>query len=1586
MTALQPLDFAALPLVLAGPVLRRVDSDSVTVWLALKEARKVTLDVFEGANGVRTPADTVMSGTRVTTPLGPHLHLVAVTARARPAAPPDGEGPVATSARLRPGTLHRYALRFGAAGAPGADVPADAQGLLTPGVIAATADAARGALLYPGVADLPGFVTPPEKVSGLRLFHTSDRKPHGAGKDALTLLDQILKADASDAERRPQQLFLTGDQIYADDVADALLHLCTERGRQLLGRDETFPGLGPDQLRPGFRQPVVRDDFKLSTTRGGSHLLRFEFAAMYLLAWSDVLWPVTAPEAPKPGAAPVTKPFSTDQLFRDVHPGVATALGVPVGEKPPPPLADADRWAGAEASWTDLNAVQQRFTDECAQLESFRAGLPAVRRALANVPTYTVLDDHEVSDNWFATAESVTALTGSEHGRRLLGNGLAAYAVCQAWGNTPGQFEEGPAGEAGRALLEALAAPDHTAAAPAAVIARRTGVPQGLTETGEVKRADGALAWHYRVTWTAHQALVLDTRTHRVYPGGPQDPAALLMADRTLAAMVDGAPDNDLTHVTLLVSAAPVVGHPFLSGFATPAVRGARADASFLVDVPEGWGHQAQGFEALIARLLTGADAVPGGTGTDPAPPAVRRRRIVALSGDVGFGYAARLSYEATAAYERPGTGAVRGVVAQLTGGAARGEDADSLFLHRNGFDVKARAVPSVRRVAWANPGGAPVDAGKEPDAAHPGTFLAWRPKGSPAVAGVTGAHQLTRTPEWAYQVDFYRHEDRDRLNPRKGAPQPVGLPREEATRRQVLAGYVRAARNHSGYKDLWGEGKQLVGRNNLGEVQFTWRDGDAKSVVQSLWWHLDQEPTGAPLTRLSVPLDIGQAPSLPVEDLPVLYHDRTLEEGDADRGEVRDVAELQKDLQELGFLIVRTRDGGYGRFVRWAVRELQTYAKGGRVARVASAFTRLRTAATGAGTTLRVDGSEGFPAAPFVVRIGYENVLVNQVAGSEWTVQRAQHRTAGAEHPVGEGVTWLPYDTSVGESEQWYGYASALESVAVPEERRYTGHVSGVVDAGTREIIARWKANRWRCPVVAESWLMNASGAKDRLKRLTAVDGVPVRLGDNIWHWDDPEAPAGSGVIRTFVRDFSGHWARPATRPADSTDRDRATIVGGHKLYRDPEAESASDPMAKRGGPLGGPDKNANWPEAEITTELLTGDAPGALDAAGRATFRVIRAVAEVESTGYYDSVNGYDNAFTSMGLIHWTVGNRTWMKIKKKPEDPVREPLEEWKVESGELWALLAYLRTRDADSFQRVVGHAGIGVDRTWTGDGHRAAPGETLLPWVSDLRKYEGRGTATDRGGTARPLNGFTAPPGSRLPTYGQFAEHEFFRTWHWFYRWTMACRTEASFQRAMWDLARMRLRDIMSAAWNATGPKADNPYPMDAGVTVGQVFRSEKTLALVYRWHVLGPAFVMRPRGTGSSSTRLQAVVADAVAHSAAQRDGLVWGTDPARWGDAAHQQALADAILRKNPCPSGTAGDPHPADHGDHEGQSDRGHTLRLVEGWPSWYVPGATPAEQTRRNPRNFQLRLGDFPAGEATLRTSTDFILDTTGLPADE
>jgi hypothetical protein len=75
--------------------------------------------------------------------------------------------------------------------------------------------------------------------------------------------------------------------------------------------------------------------------------------------------------------------------------------------------------------------------DRLHKLRRFLDDVPRVRRALANVATYMVFDDHEVCEDWNITAGWVTKVRGNALGRQVLRNGMAAYAVFQAWGNDP---------------------------------------------------------------------------------------------------------------------------------------------------------------------------------------------------------------------------------------------------------------------------------------------------------------------------------------------------------------------------------------------------------------------------------------------------------------------------------------------------------------------------------------------------------------------------------------------------------------------------------------------------------------------------------------------------------------------------------------------------------------------------------------------------------------------------------------------------------------------------------------------------------------------------------------------------------------------------------------------------------------------------------------------------------------------------------------------------------------------------------------------------------------------------------------------
>jgi hypothetical protein len=127
--------FDQLPLVLAGPILRRVTPESVSVWLALKQSVGVRLVVrLDGdllfASQVETP-----------TTIGGGLHIICITAKSPNA-----------SSNLWPGQLYTYDIEFG-----------NGQRL---------ADAARIPLSYANIG-APSFVLPPTDTTKLHLAQGS---------------------------------------------------------------------------------------------------------------------------------------------------------------------------------------------------------------------------------------------------------------------------------------------------------------------------------------------------------------------------------------------------------------------------------------------------------------------------------------------------------------------------------------------------------------------------------------------------------------------------------------------------------------------------------------------------------------------------------------------------------------------------------------------------------------------------------------------------------------------------------------------------------------------------------------------------------------------------------------------------------------------------------------------------------------------------------------------------------------------------------------------------------------------------------------------------------------------------------------------------------------------------------------------------------------------------------------------------------------------------------------------------------------------------------------------------------------------
>lgn len=198
-------------------------------------------------------------------------------------------------------------------------------------------------------------------------------------------------------------------------------------------------------------------------------------------------------------------------------------------------------------------------------------------------------------------------------------------------------------------------------------------------------------------------------------------------------------------------------------------------------------------------------------------------------------------------------------MIAGFVSSALRNEVFLTRMLHDVGYVPLLDALGRIDLVGWANEDeqrqGRPFQAGVQATVAGD-AVSGWWVSGRPAVSDYDRLKLLSRPPEWSIQVQFAHHDEAD-PTARDGAPEgvldPTGLPRDQA-----LAQYLAAARNLDGYLGKWGNGKEIVGHNNLGEITFRWPAGEGKSATQHLWWHLPSENRAAALTKYTIDLSYG--------------------------------------------------------------------------------------------------------------------------------------------------------------------------------------------------------------------------------------------------------------------------------------------------------------------------------------------------------------------------------------------------------------------------------------------------------------------------------------------------------------------------------------------------------------------------------------------------------------------------------------------------------------------------------------------------------------------------------------------------------
>ncbi|MET0625969.1 MAG: hypothetical protein ABW250_23745 [Pyrinomonadaceae bacterium] len=784
------------PRVLAGPILRRVTHASVTVWLALSEPCDVTLKVLD-ANG-----DSVIEGTQRAVAVGANLYIVAVTARAMP-----------RGQRLTEGVVYQYNLLF--------DFPDHLSANL--------ASATNGAnLSYPPYA-LPSFALPPQDLNFLRVLQGSCRLPHAEGKDAMPLIHDLIQATAGNPYARPHQLLLTGDQIYADDVSDALLLVLSDAAHTLLGWSETLP-VPPRLIDPATKLPMPALRYDLLRQAGfrsvdlQSHLMSLgEYLCMYLFVWSNVLWPAALPTASEV-AARIYPADSNGSLY----------------------LLDAEQ---------DTKSVAE-----------FATTVGKVRRALANVPTYMIFDDHDVTDDWNATLDVCRSMYSKPLGLRVMQNALTAYALCQHWGNAPEQFEKATPTPPGRALLEKL---DPGLIAPSQsipleqraaryeqdsqAIRALVGMPENKGEIEQQKAVfhkPGSLQYHYYIECDKHLIIVTDTRTWRSFPKGGDEPGVFLPPAQLSNQILSTPLLGDRALLVVLTTNAPPV-QPIRSASRHPGV--ARTGAKYTKsdvepDIYEAWDLPSVAFDRLLVTLtskLPEVDLVRNGQTIKE-----RKGQVILLSGDVHHSFATRLIYRADQRFEdqQPATA----VVAQLVASSFKKEDEDTRGFQRDGYRYSPLAarladfIPNHRPegyVGWNVPPGTDLSGyGRESFHHQRGVDSMKLQSKGPTVPLWSESQMgyginITTRPHYRYRLDYLTPIGQDVEN-LPAAPQiPGQLPGSTPAQRKQAAEVYKVANSHYRLHNRTPGKEKIVGVNNFGEVTFDWGQS-YKAVIHTLRWH----------------------------------------------------------------------------------------------------------------------------------------------------------------------------------------------------------------------------------------------------------------------------------------------------------------------------------------------------------------------------------------------------------------------------------------------------------------------------------------------------------------------------------------------------------------------------------------------------------------------------------------------------------------------------------------------------------------------------------------------------------------------------
>lgn len=285
--------------------------------------------------------------------------------------------------------------------------------------------------------------------------------------------------------------------------------------------------------------------------------------------------------------------------------------------------------------------------------------LPKIRRVLANIPTYMIFDDHEVTDDWNITYRWQKLTRKHSLGRSVIRNALAAFTIFQYWGNDPracrGQSIQSQVLDKIEQMFAGATEQDRGPKNDVVTFLEKafdlTLLPD--TPTGGGSDPSKRMRWDYRYDGPQFEVLALDSRTWRgaeidandlLKEPFYDDASATLMTDQAMRLQIPEQPGAGINPkgVCFVIAAAPFLGFPPVESVAQPLINlkdmiEREPDFPFkrwkrsllfgrVEHDPEPWGFRPTLFEAVLARLNS-------------------RNRVIFYSGDVHYSFASHMNY-----------------------------------------------------------------------------------------------------------------------------------------------------------------------------------------------------------------------------------------------------------------------------------------------------------------------------------------------------------------------------------------------------------------------------------------------------------------------------------------------------------------------------------------------------------------------------------------------------------------------------------------------------------------------------------------------------------------------------------------------------------------------------------------------------------------------------------------------------------------------------------------------------------------------------------------------------------------------------